>query len=175
MQQSLLFILLFCGCTAIAQDSTAVSIRDSSDTVRYQTDEALVEDIIEYAKKFLGTPYVYGGSTPSGFDCSGYVRYVMKNFGIELSRTSASQSEYGKEIPLSEVKAGDLLFFRGRNISSSRIGHVAMVISNENDIIQFIHAAGNKVKIDTFNDSRYYVPRFLKATRLDLQPNNTTE
>lgn len=175
MRQSLLIIILLSGFTAFAQDSTAVSIRDSVDTVRYQTDEALVEDIIEYAKKFLGTPYVYGGSTPSGFDCSGYVRYVMKNFGIELSRTSSSQSQHGTEIPLSEVRAGDLLFFKGRNISSSRIGHVAMVISNENDIIQFIHAAGNKVKIDTFNDSRYYVPRFLKATRLELQPNNTNE
>lgn len=175
MRQSLLIILIFLGCTAFAQDSTAVSAKDSLDSMRYQTDETLVEDIIEYAKKFLGTPYVYGGSTPSGFDCSGYVRYVMKNFGIELSRTSASQSEHGTEIPLSEARAGDLLFFRGRNISSSRIGHVAMVISNENDIIQFIHAAGNRVKIDSFNDSRYYVPRFLKATRLDLQPNNTAE
>lgn len=167
--------MVLLGYGAYGQDTTAVVRADSTDTLCYQTDEALVEDIIEYAKKFLGTPYVYGGSTPKGFDCSGYVRYVMDNFGIELTRTSASQSEMGTEVPLSEVQAGDLLFFKGRNISSSRVGHVAMVISNENDIIQFIHAAGNRVKIDTFNDSRYYVPRFLKATRLDLQPKPTTE
>ncbi len=173
MRRILLFILIFCGCSAFAQDSTRVSIQDSLDTVRYETNESLAEDIIEYAKKFLGTPYVYGGTTPSGFDCSGYVRYVMKNFGIELSRTSSSQSEHGTVVPLSEVRPGDLLFFKGRNISSTRIGHVAMVISNENDIIQFIHAAGNNVKIDTFNNSRYYVPRFIKATRLDLHPDGS--
>jgi cell wall-associated NlpC family hydrolase len=175
MRQSLLFILVFLGCAAFGQDSTNVMLNDSLKTGRYQTDEQLAENIIEYAKKFLGTPYVYGGSTPSGFDCSGYVRYVMRNFGIELSRTSASQSEHGTEVPLSEVRTGDLLFFKGRNLSSSRVGHVAMVITNENDVIQFIHAAGNKVKIDTFNDSRYYVPRFLKATRIDLQPNTINE
>lgn len=175
MQQAMIIILVLMGYGAYGQDTTAVVRSDSTDTLCYQTNEALVEDIIDYAKKFLGTPYVYGGSTPKGFDCSGYVRYVMSNFGIELTRTSAAQSEMGTEIPLSEVQAGDLLFFKGRNISSSRVGHVAMVISNENDVIQFIHAAGNKVKIDTFNDSRYYVPRFLKATRLDLQPKTTTE
>lgn len=175
MQQALLIIFVLIGHVVFGQDTTAVVRSDSTDTVRYQTNEALVEDIISYAKKFLGTPYVYGGSTPSGFDCSGYVRYVMGNFGIEMSRTSSAQSELGRQIPLSEVQAGDLLFFKGRSLSSSRVGHVGMVISNENDVIQFIHAAGNSVKIDTFNDSRYYVPRFLKATRLDLKPKTTNE
>lgn len=175
MQWIFALLVSFVGYTAYGQDSTAVLRTDSTDTICYQTDEALVEDIISYAKKFLGTPYVYGGTTPKGFDCSGYVKYVMNNFGVELSRTSASMSEYGTEVPLSEVQAGDLLFFKGRNINSRTVGHVAMVISNENDIIQFIHAAGNRVKIDTFNDSKYYVPRFLKATRLDLTKNTITE
>lgn len=169
MRQLLLLIFLLVGLTSIAQDSTNIATLNSRDTIRYRTDEELAQDIIQYAKNFLGTPYVYGGTTPSGFDCSGYVRYVMSHFGIELSRTSTAQSEHGVEIPLSEAQTGDLLFFKGRNISSSRIGHVAIVLSNENDIIRFIHAASNNVRIDTFNDSRYYVPRFLKATRIDLQ------
>lgn len=157
---------------AIPSDTTAIQ-EDSTQEICYQTDEELVQDIIVYAKKFLGTPYVYGGTTPKGFDCSGYVRYVMHHFGVELTRTSASMSELGEEIPLSEVQPGDLMFFKGRNISSTKVGHVSMVISVENDVIQFIHAAGNRVKIDTFNDSRYYVPRFIKATRLPLNKTNT--
>lgn len=168
MRQLLLLIYLLVGLTSMAQENTNIAPLNSGDTIRYRTDEELAQEIIQYAKKFLGTPYVYGGTTPSGFDCSGYVRYVMRNFGIELSRTSAAQSEHGVEIPLSEVQTGDLLFFKGRNISSSRIGHVAIVLSNENDIIRFIHAAGKSVRIDTFNNSKYYVPRFLKATHLNL-------
>lgn len=139
------------------------------DSLYYQTDDELVDEIISYAKKFLGVPYVYGGSTPKGFDCSGYVRYVLGHFGIQMERTSAAMSEYGEDVPLSEVQPGDLLFFKGRSLKSTRVGHVSLVINVENDEITFIHSAGNKVKISTFNESNYYVPRFIKAKRIPLR------
>jgi cell wall-associated NlpC family hydrolase len=127
-----------------------------------------VDEIISFAKKFLGTPYHYAGSTPSGFDCSGFIYYVMGNFGMRLSRSSPGLAEYGKTVKLSELQPGDLMFFKGRNVNSSGVGHVAMVVEVKDGIIKFIHSSTSRgVVIDTFNASKYYIPRYLKAKRLD--------
>jgi cell wall-associated NlpC family hydrolase len=149
----------------------------SSDTIKTQVlafnDTApkinkQVEEIIQFAKKFLGTPYHYAGSTPSGFDCSGFIYYVMGNFGMRLSRSSPGIAEFGKTVKLAELQPGDLMFFKGRNTRASGVGHVAMVVEVKDGIIRFIHSSTSRgVIIDTFNKSGYYVPRYLKAKRLD--------
>lgn len=127
-----------------------------------------VEEIIRFAKKFLGTPYHYAGSTPSGFDCSGFIYYVMGNFGMRLSRSSPGLAEFGKTVKLSELQPGDLMFFKGRNTRSAGVGHVAMVVEVKEGVIKFIHSSTSRgVIIDTFNNSGYYVPRYLKSKRLD--------
>lgn len=127
-----------------------------------------VDEIISFAKRFLGTPYHWAGTTPSGFDCSGFIYYVMGNFGMRLSRTSPGLAELGKTVRLSEIQPGDLMFFKGRNIRSTGVGHVAMVIEVKDGQIRFIHSSSSRgVVIDTFNTSKYYIPRFLKAKRLD--------
>ena len=123
--------------------------------------------IIAYAKTFLGVPYRWGGTTPSGFDCSGFINYVMGNFGISLSRTSYNMAEYGKTVKLADLKPGDLMFFKGSNVRSTSIGHVGLVVEVNPGEIKFIHSANGGVQITTFNKSKYYVPRFIKATRLD--------
>jgi len=123
--------------------------------------------IIEYAKKFLGVPYVWGGMSPSGFDCSGFINYVFKGFGFGLTRTSFGLAELGKTVRLSELQPGDLMFFKGRNMNTSRVGHVALVVDTTDGIIQFIHAARTGIRIDTFNNSSYYVPRYIKSKRMD--------
>jgi cell wall-associated NlpC family hydrolase len=125
------------------------------------------DDIIEYAKRFLGVPYVWGGMSPSGFDCSGFINYVFKGFGFGLTRTSFGLAELGKSVRLSELQPGDLMFFKGRNLNTSRVGHVALVIDTTDGVIQFIHAAVNGIRIDTFNNSSYYVPRYIKSKRMD--------
>jgi cell wall-associated NlpC family hydrolase len=66
---------------------------------------------------------------------------------------------------LNELEPGDLLYYKGRNINSTAIGHVGMVTSVSNGKIEFIHAAGKSVKMETFNNNSYYVPRFVKARR----------
>lgn len=143
--------------------SQAIASNDSAPKINKQ-----VEEIIQFAKKFLGTPYHYAGSTPSGFDCSGFIYYVMGNFGMRLSRSSPGIAEFGKTVKLSELQPGDLMFFKGRNTGSSGVGHVAMVVEVKEGVIKFIHSSTSRgVIIDTFNNSGYYVPRYLKAKRLD--------
>lgn len=141
----------------------AITSNDSAPKINKQ-----VEEIIQFAKKFLGTPYHYAGSTPSGFDCSGFIYYVMGNFGMRLSRSSPGIAEFGKTVKLSELQPGDLMFFKGRNTRSAGVGHVAMVVEVKAGVIKFIHSSTSRgVIIDTFNNSGYYVPRYLKAKRLD--------
>lgn len=69
--------------------------------------------VVEYAKQFIGAPYVYGGSTPAGFDCSGFTSYVYKNFGVSLPRTSGGQSSVGTAVSRSELQPGDLVIYSG--------------------------------------------------------------
>jgi cell wall-associated NlpC family hydrolase len=126
-----------------------------------------VDAIISYAKSFLGVPYRYGGTTPSGFDCSGFINYIFGNFGIDLVRTSYGLAELGQTVKLSEVQPGDLMFFKGSNVNSTAVGHVALVIEVTPDAIKFIHSANTGVRIDNFKTSDYYIKRYLKTKRLD--------
>ena len=123
--------------------------------------------IIKYAKQFMGVPYVWGGMTPSGFDCSGFINYVFRGFGFNLTRTSYGLAELGTTVSLKNLQPGDLMFFKARNINSKVVGHVALVIDTTDGIIQFIHAALTGIRIDTFNNHSYYVPRYIKSKRLD--------
>lgn len=111
------------------------------------TNSATANNVIAYAKQFLGVPYVWGGTTPSGFDCSGFVSYVYRSVGISLPRTSSAQQNVGKRIPLSQVQPGDLVF-RG-----SPAYHVGIYIGGG----QYIHApqTGDVVKIAPFNPSNF--------------------
>ena len=124
------------------------------------------DSIVNYAKEFLKTPYVWGGTSPKGFDCSGFLYYVYKRFNVKVSRASSGYTHLGKEVDLKKVLPADILVFTGTDSSIKKPGHVGMVISNENGIIKFIHASSSKkhfgVTITTYNNSGY-VKRFLKA------------
>jgi cell wall-associated NlpC family hydrolase len=171
----IIFRILLVVCSSIPLNVSAeqdfaeirLDVSGYSDTLPKQNSKR-VDEIITFAKKFLGTPYVWAGSTPSGFDCSGFIKYVMGNFGISLARTSYGMAEFGRNVKLSEIQPGDLMFFKGTNINSTQIGHVAMVTEVGPGVIKFIHAANGGVKIDNFVNSKYYVPRFVKAKRLDF-------
>lgn len=147
---------------------TAIAGIASVDKVKTSGNSKEIDEMISLAKSFLGTPYRYGGTTPNGFDCSGFIGYVMGGFGFELTRTSYGLAELGKTVKISELQPGDLMFFKGRNVNSTAVGHVSMVIEvNENEI-KMIHASTSRgVVIDNFKTSKYYIPRFIKAKRLD--------
>lgn len=154
--------------TALIDTLLQVIARDSIILIKKEPNSDQVNEIISYAKKFLGTPYHYAGTTPSGFDCSGFIYYVMGNFGVGVTRTSYSLAELGKSVKLSELRPGDLMFFKGRNLNSTAVGHVALVIEVTDTEIKMIHASSSRgVVIDNFKTSKYYIPRFLKAKRLD--------
>ena len=124
-----------------AKDSFKLTIKDSLDSKR--------QKVIDYAKKFLGNPYVYGGtSLTHGTDCSGFTMGVYKHFGYNLPRTSGSQSSYGKKVSsLSNAKPGDLLFYS----NGTRINHVALYMGNN----KVIHASNPKDGIKTTSPANY--------------------
>jgi cell wall-associated NlpC family hydrolase len=159
--------------TQIAQiqenaDQTATSEEDEkvketeSQQETIDTTTTTGDEIVAYAKTFLGTKYVSGGSSPStGFDCSGFTKYVYAHFGITLYRTSTDQIKNGTAVSKSDLQPGDLLIFNGS--SNTSIGHVGIYIGDN----QFIHASNpsDGVKITSLSDS-YYVARYVGARRL---------
>lgn len=114
------------------------------------------------AKKYLGNKYVWGGTDPNvGADCSGYVQYLYKAVGINLPRTAWQQSKTGKEVSLSEVQVGDLLFFQTDEKRGIPITHVGMYIGDD----KFIHAASSKEGIIVSRVATYQ-KTFVKAKRI---------
>jgi len=120
-------------------------------------------NILKNAKKHLGGKYVWGGTHPKGFDCSGYTQYIYKKEGVSIPRTAYAQSKVGKEVSRFRLKKGDLLFFltdKSRNIP---VTHVGLYIGDG----KFIHAASKRkgIIITSLDDSRYSL-LFVKATRI---------
>lgn len=121
------------------------------------------QQIVEYAKKFLGVRYVYGSSSPSGFDCSGFVLYVFKHFDINLERTSSSQADNGVKISRDDLKPGDLLFF-DTNGGLNAVNHVGIYIGGGS----FIHASsGGGTKCVTISDMTegFYNRSYMRSRR----------
>lgn len=120
------------------------------------------EEIVQYAKQFLGSKYVHGGSSPSGFDCSGFTYYVYKHFGYNLSRSSSAQVNNGTTVSKSDLQLGDLVFFSHYKTFQG-IGHVGIYIGNN----QFIHASSEKTGvIITSLNSGNYPKRYVTAKRI---------
>ena len=127
-------------------------------------EKALRSNIITTSKKYVGVKYKMGGTTPKGFDCSGFTGFVFKNNGIALPRTSINQSKEGKKVSLKKAKPGDLIFFTGYKKKPKKVGHVGIVVKSEKGVVTFIHASSSKgIRIDN-TQNLYYKPRFLKVT-----------
>ena len=114
-------------------------------------------DVLAYAMQFVGYPYVYGGSSTSGFDCSGFTQYVYKHFGVTLNRTAAAQSSNGTAVSRSNLQPGDLVMF------GSPINHVGIYAGGG----RIVHAANPSrgVTTDTIN-SGYYNTNYVCARRI---------
>ncbi|WP_236588153.1 C40 family peptidase [Tumebacillus amylolyticus] len=120
---------------------------------------ALGTKIVEGAKQFIGVPYVWGGTTPKGFDCSGLVTYVFNQNHVSVTRTSKQMFQSGQAVSTNALQPGDLVFF---NTSGAGVSHVGISLGGT----QFISATSSSgVKIDSLN-SGYWGARYLGAKRV---------
>lgn len=117
--------------------------------------------ILSKAQQYLGAPYIYGGASPSGFDCSGFVYYVLKSLGYSPARTPAAQIAMGTEVSKSSLKPGDIVFFAGTG--GSGITHVGIYAGNG----QFIHAPNSR-SVVSYSDltSGYWCDHYYGARRV---------
>jgi len=123
------------------------------------------DSIIAFAKKYMGTKYCYAGGSPQkGFDCSGFVNFVYKNFDIELPRSSSGFTKIGKSLKPDQFKVGDILVFYGYRDNKS-IGHVGIVYEANGMKSKFIHASSGKEMAVTVSElsSDMYTKRFYKC------------
>jgi cell wall-associated NlpC family hydrolase len=137
-------LLLLLGCSS-ARFTSSKHKNDFEDD-----EKELRKAIVHEALKYRGTPYVYGGTSPNGFDCSGFVQYIHNKFGIDLPRTVKDMENHGRWISKNELIAGDLVIFHNPR-------HVGIYASKGT----FIHASSSRGVVRDKLDMEYYRKRFV--------------
>lgn len=126
------------------------------------------DQLLAFAQSLIGIHYRYGSSDPvNGFDCSGFITYVFNHFNITVPRSSIDFTNYKQEVPLREAKPGDLILFTGTDSTIREVGHMGIITSANNNLVEFIHSSSGKangVTITPLND--YYMGRFVKVIRV---------
>ena len=126
------------------------------------------EAIVAFAESLLGTPYKYASTDPAvGFDCSGFITYVFNHFGIQVPRSSIDFTNVGTEVSPNNARRGDIILFTGTDSTERFVGHMGIVISNQNGDLQFIHSSSGKAYGVTVSPLEgYYRGRFVKVIRV---------
>jgi len=116
-------------------------------------------DLRKAIDEVVGTPYKWGGTTTEGFDCSGFILYIFKQYDTKLPRTSSSQAKVGTKVDKDDLRLGDLVFF---NTNGKGVSHAGVYIGDG----QFAHSSSSKgVRINKLSDS-YYAKRYVTARRV---------
>jgi cell wall-associated NlpC family hydrolase len=157
---ALLVLIVVAFISARAGGALGVVHRSHPPRVRHVSHASLVARkearVVSFARRFLGVPYSYGGSSPrSGFDCSGFTRFVYGHFGIALPHFSGAQFAMGHRVARAGLKPGDLLFFNG-------LGHVGLYLGAG----RFIHAPHTGTRVSIAQLAGWYGGRFVGARRL---------
>jgi hypothetical protein len=149
--------LLFCTPSkTLAEPVSLPSIQQSASAINGCSMNAFFSDV----KQFFGIRYRFGGQTTSGFDCSGFVRFMYDRvFSMKLPRTSSEMASIGQKVERSELKPGDLVFFQTRG---NRISHVGIFVGND----AFVHASVSKGITEDKLQQNYYDKRYAGAVRL---------
>ena len=181
MEIAFRFLFIVCLCIFIHACQNNSEPTDSSDIEISEVEDIDQNDIavesltdtedsvVLFATSLLGTPYREAGKDTSGFDCSGFVSYVFKNYDIEIPSSSRHMAVLGEEISVEDARQGDLIFFRGTDSTSKEVGHVGIVVSDAGDPIKFIHSSSVLsspcVKFDSLAKPNYK-RRFMMVKRV---------
>jgi cell wall-associated NlpC family hydrolase len=140
---------------------TSSSVPAAAAPAAYQSGAGIGSQLVETAKLYLGTPYVWAGMSPSGFDCSGFVNYVYKQYGYSMNRVAQDiYSNDGSYVDKDSLAVGDLVFF---GYSGTNVTHVGMYIGDG----QFIHASSGKGQVViTKLSENYYTRMYVGAKRI---------
>lgn len=142
-----------------------IAARENIKAIDHETD-LLLNDLLSEARSHLGKRYSRGSKGPKAFDCSGFSSYVYRQFGYSLSPSSRDQYNQGEKVDRSDLRKGDLVFFKGRN-SKGGVGHVGIVVdSDENGNFTFIHAATSSGIIISSCNEPYYAKRYVGSKRI---------
>jgi cell wall-associated NlpC family hydrolase len=143
-------------------DKSFITIRTSNVSRGDDRSADLGQKLVDFAEQFLGVGYVWGGSSPNGFDCSGLVMYTYQNFGISLHRVASAQATEGTFVSKDNLKPGDLVFFDTHG-TGTYINHVGMYIGNG----KFIQASsGRSMVVISTLVSGFYSNCYMTARRI---------
>ncbi len=128
------------------------------------------DDMIDFARQYKGTEYLWGGTTPDGFDCSGFIQYVYNEFDISIPRATRSYpSLFDREVPLEEAQVGDLIVFTGTDASIRQPGHAGIISEIDDGKLMFLHSSSSKKHFGVSETNYFksgYPKRFLKVIRM---------
>lgn len=160
---AIITLILITGC----QNPNASSI---STVQRSAVNDPTEQEMISYARTFIGTKYVWGGSTPKGFDCSGFIQYIYNNYSIKIPRTTSEYPQlFTKSVMLKDAQVGDLIIFTGTDPNVRKPGHAGIISEIKNDSIKFVHSSSSKKHFGVTETSYYksgYPKRFLTVIRM---------
>lgn len=148
---------------AIAGSTAPAASRSAASRAQSAVASGLSTEIVSYAKELLGVKYVWGGNTPKGFDCSGFVKYVYNHFDIKIERTASSQAKQGTAVAKADLRTGDLVFF-DTNGGLNKVNHVGIYISDGNFIHSSSGSSAMKVVISNLK-SGFYAKSYMTARR----------
>ncbi len=138
---------------------TPVSVENFKNSANY-IGASKNQAIIDTAMQYIGVPYLWGGTTPAGFDCSGFTQYVFRQHGISINRTTSTQYQNGYYVAKSDLQAGDLVFFQ--NTYREGISHVGIYLGDG----RFVHASSSVGVTVTSMDNSYWASRYYGARRV---------
>lgn len=158
---SVLMLVAACNFVKNARKEAREPTREPAPSTTTSAGAQFRNRIVTYAQKYVGSDYKYAGTSPSGFDCSGFTSYVLKEFKVKASSASAMQAKEGKSVPVDRVQPGDLIFF---GESSNHISHVAMVVKRSKAGIVCVHSTTSRgVIVENVSTSNYWKPKILFA------------
>lgn len=136
---------------------------------KIETGKTTPTELVNFACSLAGTPYKYGSADPAnGLDCSGFVTYVFKHFGIMVPRASVDFTNVQHAVPIEDVKLGDLILFTGTDSTTHVVGHMGIVSSMPGQPIRFMHSTSGKGYgvVETDFSTPYYESRYVKVIRV---------